>query len=306
MIRLKSPVEGEPQPVDACLDEIQRQYQVHGRPATRSALNAHWNTIKTRVEHYIDHRGDVTKIGPSPFRPVPTTSPASAIANAGDLLFKRYDRDDVVRTSIVAHAKRVMTTHCPYCGLGMSEKPRGISHDRDHVLPRSKYPEYSLLRVNLVISCDDCNKVKKAQDVDSSGERLFVHPYFDEFLNEACLDASATATERGTPKIGFSVRATRSPATAALVNRHATALDLWKRYDDEPLREAVRLLEAHAMGLAEGETDLDRVRVRLRRHAARDLTERPSDPLCLILGALAESPDLEAMLWAAGLGLSSA
>lgn len=66
---------------------------------------------------------------------------------------------------------------CPYCGR------TGTPATLDHVLPRSKHQEFSLLAVNLIPSCWECNhkKLDKIRD-ETTGIRLYLNPYYDEFI----------------------------------------------------------------------------------------------------------------------------
>lgn len=66
---------------------------------------------------------------------------------------------------------------CPYCG-----RP-GTPPTLDHILPRSKYQEFSLFAPNLVPSCWECNHAKRAEVRDErTGTRLYLNPYYDQFL----------------------------------------------------------------------------------------------------------------------------
>ncbi|MFG1180822.1 HNH endonuclease [Xanthobacter versatilis] len=73
---------------------------------------------------------------------------------------------------------------CPLCG--------GIGHVRtlDHYLPKANFPLYSVLPINLVPCCRDCNSDKlNAFSVDREGQTL--HPYFDDskFFDERWIHA---------------------------------------------------------------------------------------------------------------------
>lgn len=77
---------------------------------------------------------------------------------------------------ILASAKQ----KCPYCcGIG---NPRNL----DHYLPKAHFPKYSILPVNLIPSCRDCNMDAKADKVITSYEKQLLHPYLDKphFFNE--------------------------------------------------------------------------------------------------------------------------
>lgn len=49
----------------------------------------------------------------------------------------------------------------------------------DHVLPKSKYVQYTITPVNLVPLCSRCNRVKK--DKVTSGDKIIFHPYFHDY-----------------------------------------------------------------------------------------------------------------------------
>lgn len=74
---------------------------------------------------------------------------------------------------------------CPYCG-GI-----GVPKQLDHYLPKSKYPQFSILTSNLVPSCMDCNMGEKGVGLASIYEEQVIHPYhdFNHFFNEKWIDA---------------------------------------------------------------------------------------------------------------------
>jgi len=64
---------------------------------------------------------------------------------------------------------------CPYCGIN---EPKTL----DHYLPKDKYPEFSVFPKNLVPICHVCNtKYKGSQFLSTTGDRLFLHTYYDQF-----------------------------------------------------------------------------------------------------------------------------
>jgi len=83
---------------------------------------------------------------------------------------------------------------CPFCGFG---------HVRtlDHYLPKAKFPLFSILPINLVPACADCNKDKTAGIATTAGGQC-LHPYFDRghFINEQWLYAEVIETEPSTIK----------------------------------------------------------------------------------------------------------
>lgn len=63
---------------------------------------------------------------------------------------------------------------CPLCGVG------NVAHC-DHHLPSSRYPDLSILPINLVPACHFCNDKKRAKYPATPGQQTF-HPYFDQHL----------------------------------------------------------------------------------------------------------------------------
>lgn len=67
---------------------------------------------------------------------------------------------------------------CPVCGSP-------VTGDLDHYLPRDIYPEYSIMRANLVPACKHCNSGVKGTTVHGGHPRRFIHPYFDPWAAQA-------------------------------------------------------------------------------------------------------------------------
>ncbi|GLR82263.1 hypothetical protein HUE56_26740 (plasmid) [Azospirillum oryzae] len=80
---------------------------------------------------------------------------------------------------------------CPLCSIG------AVAH-LDHHLPKRKYPDLSVLPINLVPSCHFCNDTKKARFPKKVSEQTF-HPYYDAHL---LVDQWVTATlDQGPPPV---------------------------------------------------------------------------------------------------------
>jgi hypothetical protein len=78
--------------------------------------------------------------------------------------------------------KRIRATRnllsCPVCGSS-------TTGDVDHYLPRIAYPEFSIMRANLVPSCTHCNSGVKGSYVKGAKPERFIHPYFDDWADKA-------------------------------------------------------------------------------------------------------------------------
>lgn len=77
---------------------------------------------------------------------------------------------------------------CPFCGFGHAST-------LDHYLPKTTYPQLSVVPSNLVPSCKDCNTGKSAF-VATTEETQSLHPYFDHqlFIDDQWLFAKITHT----------------------------------------------------------------------------------------------------------------
>ena len=78
---------------------------------------------------------------------------------------------------------------CPFCGLGHVST-------LDHYLPKSKFPFFSVLPINLVPSCKDCNTGKGA-NLAINAENQPLHPYFDhgQYITQQWIFAEVIETK---------------------------------------------------------------------------------------------------------------
>jgi len=102
---------------------------------------------------------------------------------------------------------RMIADICPYCLERTTET-------LDHYLPKALFPLLSVTPINLIPSCDTCNR-KKLDDLVLKKEDLFVHPYFETLFGFNWL--SAKVSKDGTderPRVDFGVKADTSVSTA--------------------------------------------------------------------------------------------
>jgi len=67
---------------------------------------------------------------------------------------------------------------CPMCGsLG--------GRSLDHALPRKRFPEFAILRENLVPACTMCNSDEKGGTYRGRRPERFIHPYYDRWAARA-------------------------------------------------------------------------------------------------------------------------
>lgn len=150
-------------------------------------LNAVATNINNAAKEYLQ-KAPISQLYTIP----PNNSDNSAIV-VGNVTKKELK--DVYSTHMVPRAKPARKIYdsllvraplgiCPFCGFGHAST-------LDHYLPKSKYPQLSVLPQNLVPSCKDCNSGKLA-DVATTEEQQSLHPYFDhaQYISEQWLFAN--------------------------------------------------------------------------------------------------------------------
>ena len=131
---------------------------------------------------------------------------------------------------------------CPFCGFGHVST-------LDHYLPKAKFPLLSILPINLVPSCADCNKGKSSA-IAVSKEEQCLHPYFDQghFINEQWIFAEVVETSP--PMLTFRVE---SP----IHWNHDDKERIKSHFIDFKLANRFRVQAATEMPVLKGELEYD-------------------------------------------------
>jgi hypothetical protein len=124
---------------------------------------------------------------------------------------------------------------CPFCGIGQVST-------LDHYLPKSKFPQYSVLPVNLVPSCKDCN-TGKSSSISSTAEDQTIHPYYDHenLFSEQWLFAEIEKNFPISIKFYVKVPIDCSELSKERLNSHFTVFNLSKRFSIEAASELASL-----------------------------------------------------------------
>lgn len=97
---------------------------------------------------------------------------ASQVSRQGGQGRSEYDK-------ILVNSKQ---KHCCFCSY---EDPVEL----DHFLPKSGFPEFSILLINLVPSCHRCNKIKD-RATPTSAANSYIHPYYEKDIDFIWLEAN--------------------------------------------------------------------------------------------------------------------
>lgn len=125
---------------------------------------------------------------------------------------------------------------CPSCG------EEGSPSTIDHYLPKENYPHFSVTPVNLTPMCDACQTAKGEETLDENGRRIFLHPYFDEFLNAQVVRLTIGRPFSAPEDFALEPVEGLDPDVAGLVRRHIRGLHMDERYGAFFRDEYIRLL----------------------------------------------------------------
>lgn len=114
--------------------------------------------------------------------------------------------------------------YCPACGED------GTPNTLDHYLPKNVFPEFSVTIVNLFPMCDICQGAKGVKINNDEGERIFIHPYFDDFIDQQVLILDIRGPFNAPTSIVISPHPDIDRELQELITRHITELDIPARY----------------------------------------------------------------------------
>lgn len=120
-------------------------------------------------------------------------------------------------------------SRCPFCGH------RSIS-GLDHILPKAKYPIFSVVPDNLVAICTSCNSIKDDTSPTSQNDGI-LHPYFDSI--DGCQWLHANVNEGNHAVVEFYVKSIEdwSDALNARIVNQFQLLKLNELYSAQAVQE---------------------------------------------------------------------
>lgn len=140
---------------------------------------------------------------------------------------------------------------CPSCGE--PGKPGTL----DHYLPKTIYPELSIVVANLTPMCSECQGRKGSDIIDADGNKMFIHPYFDP-IEDVLLELEIS--EPYSSPSAFTVRVPENvqEPLRSLVERHIAGIDFIERFEEFCRVSYTNLLTSFSDERAEDEPDTSR------------------------------------------------
>jgi hypothetical protein len=220
VVRLMQPVADQ----DVFIDEVVKQRQGGVNASFFNGIKAEW---KVRVQAYLATSGDPAVIKTWPAVQLHTTKFQGLYLNPAQA--------SVQRPVLEALRSRELQL-CPACGED------GTPNTLDHYLPKKTYPEFSITAYNLFPMCDICQGKKSTDTVNAINERLFLHPYFDDFIDAQVMQLQIGQPYESPTSMTLMPHPGLDPTQTALVARHLKHLAMSTRYNHFFKNEYLRLL----------------------------------------------------------------
>lgn len=179
-----------------------------------TAIHAQW---RARIELYAAQSGNPEAIPPWP---------DLGAKEVGDRFRNLYlsPGDTSVQKPILDTLRRRTLTFCPACGED------GTPNTLDHYLPKDTYPEFAVSPANLFPMCDICQGAKGTKLLNADSERLFLHPYFDAFIDTQLVELTIEGPYDAPAAIDLTAASGLSDASRFLIRRHVQELSIPTRY----------------------------------------------------------------------------
>ena len=144
------------------------------RGDTRTILARLAPTIRNRFSDYCDVLPHMAGLTPFTF----TSEEKLALTDC--YVGKTVARDEML-AQIRRHQPTDITDQCQYCGIGFWDT-------FDHYVPKTMFPEFSALSINLMPCCYRCN-LKKMEALFKNNKRQILNLYYDRLPTEQYLFA---------------------------------------------------------------------------------------------------------------------
>jgi hypothetical protein len=210
---------------DTFIDTVVAERQAGSNAEYFNDIKADW---KARTQEYLDNKGN----------PEVVKRWKRLAAADGKKFVNLYGSPKVgsVHRPILESLRARTLQICPACGED------GTPNTLDHYLPKESFPEFAITAANLSPMCDICQGEKLTQTVTMANERIFLHPYYDDFLVTQIVVLEFEKPLESPPSITLRPSSALNATQTALVARHLNELGIIRRYNHFFRDEYMRLL----------------------------------------------------------------
>lgn len=239
MMRLPFPSFTYDDMLNLCVDGITGNIGLRDKVSKSTAL------LKSQARDYSASGSNAELYTFAPLPPPLTNDPLVLGRMKKSELIKLYNTYVVKREkparSVYDSLMLAADEKCPFCG-GIG-RPRNL----DHYLPKTYYPQFSIVPLNLVPSCRDCNMDGKGTGYAANEAEQIIQPYLDAdcYFNEQWLDARylpGVAGEPGVVEYFVSPPEHWRDAQKQRVEKHFEDFDLQLRFSKEAGPRSIVLL----------------------------------------------------------------
>ena len=220
VVRLPCPTTDD----DLFIDSLVAHGQIGADAAFFLKIKSDW---KLRANAYLKARGDPCLLVPWP-----------EMAAQGKTLENLYSSQPPIHSAqkpILDSLRTKELQFCPACGED------GTPNTLDHYLPKKKYPEFSVISRNLFPMCDICQGKKGSKTVNEANQRLFLHPYFDDFTALSVVRLVIGRPFDSPNSFAIQPHPVLTVDQSALISRHLKELCISSRYEQFFKSEYIRL-----------------------------------------------------------------
>jgi hypothetical protein len=210
---------------DSFIDMVVAERQDGRNAAFFDGIKDDW---KYRTQEYLDNSGNPEIV-----------KPWGLIAKADKGKFTNLystPKEGSIQRPILETLRNRKLQLCPSCGED------GTPNTLDHYLPKDRFPEFAITAANLAPMCDICQGEKLTETLTPANERIFLHPYYDEFLDEQVVVLEFDKPLGTPPSITLRPSSGVSVEQAALISRHISGIGMMRRYNHFFKDEYMRLL----------------------------------------------------------------
>mgnify|MGYP000602914358 CR=1 FL=1 len=118
---------------------------------------------------------------------------------------------------------------CAFCG-GIG-RPRNL----DHYLPKAHFPQFSVIPINLIPACQECNMDGKGSAYARNSAEQIIHPFLDKdiFFNDQWITAIYIDGDPGTVQYDFMPPNTWAQVDKDRAEKHFQDFNIAKRFSIE-------------------------------------------------------------------------
>lgn len=161
--------------------------------------------------------------------------------------YKKRSKEITIKLEeVIKRQEKRIQALCPLCEIDNH-------HDKEHYLPKSEFPEYSIFMPNITPVCSMCNSKKGNNFLDEKSERQFFNIYFDKLPKQRIMKAEIVFFN-GIPIASFhlleEMEKDLSIKEISVIKNHFKNLDLLKRYEraaSDVICERINLIRSEAL-----------------------------------------------------------